>query len=162
MVLLEMLEEIEFLRDIEPQYLGHLASVARLKEYPAGVVLFHEGQDSAYIYLVSRGEVALEIHAPAGRSVAIARVRPGELLGWSPVLRLGPMTATARTMTPCRVIALGVEPLLHLCEHDPRFGLDFISRTAAALAQRLHATQKKYWTSRPRPATALRGVEKRN
>ena len=68
-------------------------------------------------------------------------VGKGELLGWSPLLGQVEMTATARAMQPTRLVSIDATQLLALCEHNPRFGLEFMKRTAQALSKRLSATR---------------------
>jgi CRP/FNR family cyclic AMP-dependent transcriptional regulator len=143
MVLLETLDEIRFLEGIAPEHLGRIASAGRLKEYPPGALLFCEGKHSDYIYLVARGEVGLEIRAADGGASPVQVIGPGELLGWSPILGPGPVTATARTRTTCRLIALDAKRMLAMCDAEPRFGMEFIRRTATALAGRLDATRRR-------------------
>jgi CRP/FNR family transcriptional regulator, cyclic AMP receptor protein len=152
MVLLDMLEDIAFLHDLSAGSLNSIASAGQLKEYPPHTLLFREGEKHPYIYLVSRGNVAVEILGSDGEAMTIQTVGPGELLGWSPVLEAGPMTATARTLSRCRVVALAADRMLALCAHDPRFGMEFIRRTAAALARRLDATRRRL------PSAVLRGL----
>jgi CRP-like cAMP-binding protein len=154
MVLLDMLEDLDFLRGTPPEHLGHLAALGQLQEHPAGTVLFREGEVSHHVYLVHQGEVLLEVQVPGRGPAPIQTVGPGELLGWSPVLRLGPMTATARTLSRCRLVALDAGPLLALCQRDPAFGLEFLRRTAAAIGRRLHGTRLRLLAQtagQPRP-----------
>jgi CRP-like cAMP-binding protein len=141
MVLLDMLEDIDFLRGLTPEYLGHIAALGQLQEHPANTVLFREGEGCGHVYLVGRGEIALEIQVPGKGPMLIRTAGPGELVGWSPLIRQGPMTATARTLTRCRLIALDVGGMLALCQRDPAFGMELIRRTAVALARRLHGTR---------------------
>jgi CRP-like cAMP-binding protein len=136
-----MLEDLDFLHGTAAEYLPLIASTAQLQEFPANTTVFREGQPCAWIYLVSQGSVALRIRVPGEQTVPIQTVGPGELLGWSPVLGLGPMTATAQTTDRCRLIALNVYQLLALCTEYPDFGLEFMRRMALALAKRLHATR---------------------
>jgi CRP-like cAMP-binding protein len=65
----------------------------------------------------------------------------GELLGWSPVLGLSNMTATARVLEPSTLVVLDAKQLVTLCEHNARFGYEFMRRTALALSHRLSATR---------------------
>jgi CRP/FNR family transcriptional regulator, cyclic AMP receptor protein len=141
MILLDMLEDFDFLRDLAPEHLRQVAEIGQLREYPPGTVLFHEGQASHEVYLVMRGEVTLEVDLPDRGAVPLQTVGPGEPLGWSPVLGLGPMTATARTLSWCRLIALDARRTLTLCADEPRFGVEFFRRMAATLARRLSATR---------------------
>jgi CRP-like cAMP-binding protein len=141
MVLLDELEKLSFLRHFAPVYQRQIASLARLAEYPAEAEIFTEGQMGQHIYLIVEGYVALHIHVPDQDGIQVHAVGPGQLLGWSPVLGLGPMTATARTLTPCRLAALDAARILALAESNPKFGREFYRCTAAALAERLRATR---------------------
>jgi CRP/FNR family cyclic AMP-dependent transcriptional regulator len=141
MVLLEMLEEHAFLKDIAPEYLGYLAAIGELREYLPDTILFQEGKESYYVYLLLDGKVELEMRVPGVGMMPIQTLGPGELLGWSPALKLGPMTATARTLTRCRVVALNVRRLLEICEESPHFGMEFMRRAAATTSHRLAATR---------------------
>jgi CRP-like cAMP-binding protein len=68
-------------------------------------------------------------------------VGAGDLLGISPVLGQTRMTATARTVAPTQALQLNVGQILTLCEHNPRFGYEFMRRAALAVAKRLNATR---------------------
>jgi CRP/FNR family transcriptional regulator, cyclic AMP receptor protein len=140
MILLDMLEDLDFLQGLAPEHLRQVARIGQLREYPPGAFLFQEGKHAHEVFLVMRGEISLEVELPGRGAVPIQTVGRGELLGWSPVLGLGPMTATARTRTWCRLIALDVGRTRDLCRDEPRFGVEFFQRLAAALARRLHAT----------------------
>lgn len=137
--MLDILRGVRFLHGIPDQYLQSIASIAEVREVRAGSVMFREGQTHPYIYLVIHGAVALEIWV-SGRTVKrVETVGDGELLGWSPTLAQPAMTATGRALQPTRVIAIDATQLVALCEHSPRFGFEFMRRTAQALAHRLGA-----------------------
>jgi CRP-like cAMP-binding protein len=139
--LLERLRPLRFVEGIPEEDLKRYAAVARLEEYPAGAVVFREGQQLTRIFLVSEGNIALEVRPPGEPARRLHTVGPGELLGWSPVLGGGPMTATARAMALTRLVAFDAAQVLAQCHHDPRFGFLFMKRTAEALAARLNATR---------------------
>jgi CRP-like cAMP-binding protein len=150
MILLDELENVSYWRDLCPRYFRHIAALAQLVEFPADTVLFRERQSAPHIYFVLEGEVALTIQAAGERLIALDQVGPGELLGWSPLLRLGPMTATARTLTRCRLTALDADQVLARCQDDPAFGAEFFRCLAAVLARRLSATRRRL-PAAPRP-----------
>ena len=141
MVLLDMLEGLGFLEGVAPEHLRRLASAAELKEFPAGGVVFHEGQTCDWVYVIRQGTVGLEVEAPGPAAVPFQTLGPGELLGWSPLLGLGPMTATARARDRCRLLAINVQKAEALCESDPRFGVELMKRIGRTVARRLHATR---------------------
>ena len=141
MILLDELEDLSLLRHFSPIYRKLLAAMAEPKACQKGDCIFREGQNEHKVYVVVEGEVALEIRVPDLDVVRVHRVGPGDLLGWSPVLGRGPMTATARALTPCRLAALDAERIRALAERDTRFGLEFFRSMTIALAERLRATR---------------------
>jgi CRP-like cAMP-binding protein len=140
-MLLETLRHIRFLEGLPPEQLQQVASLARLEEYRRGALIFREGQRLERIFLVAEGSVSLEICAPGQGCKRIQTIGPGELLGWSPVLGQGPMTATARALVPTQLAVLDAARVVALCRHDPEFCFTFLWRTAEALASRLNATR---------------------
>ncbi len=141
MVLAEELDNVAFVRQFTPAHQRKLAGLARLKEYQAEDVLFAEGEHCPDVYLVLDGEVGLEIRVPGCGVIDVHHVEPGGLLGWSPVLGGGAMTATAICTSRCRVAALSADAVVALADRDPRFGLEFFRCLSAALAERLRATR---------------------
>ena len=141
MVPLEEMKQIRFLEDLSDDHLRQLASIADLQVVPAKAVVFREGQTCPSAFLVVEGNVALEINVPGREIRQLQTIGAGELLGWSSVLGMGPMTATGRCLTPSRLLALNATQLSALMAHDPGFGCEFLRRTAKALASRLSATR---------------------
>lgn len=139
--LLEILRGIRFLHDIDDAHLRLLVPITEVKQVPAGSTLFREGQDHSQIYLVIDGSIALDVRVSGQETKRLQTVGPGELLGWSPVLGQVEMTATARVLRPSRIVAIDAAQLLAICEHDPKFGFEFMRRTARALSKRLAATR---------------------
>ena len=136
-----ILRENEFLRGVADEHLAKLAEVARVVDVPTGHVVFREGEPAANIYLVEEGNVSLEICAPGVGCRRILTASGGDLLGWSPVLAQSKLTATARALTPAKLVQISAGQVLTLAEHDPRFGYIFMQRAALALAKRLVATR---------------------
>lgn len=139
--ILDLLESVRFLHDIPETYLEPIAAISQVREFPAGAVLFREGQDHSSIYLIVEGAVALEVRVVGQSTRRLQTVGEGELLGWSPLLSQAEMTATARALRDTRAVTIEAAQLIAQFEHNPRFGLEFIRRTAQALSQRLNATR---------------------
>jgi CRP-like cAMP-binding protein len=118
-----------------------LAGLLAPREFAAGSVIFSEGDDQPWLYLVVAGEVALEMCVPARGCTRILTLGPGDLLAWSAVLGEGRMTATAIAVRTTRVLAASGRDLVALCEADHQFGYEFMRALAAALSKRLVATR---------------------
>jgi CRP-like cAMP-binding protein len=141
MVPLHVLDKLAFFEGFPPDYLKPLVGVAKVVELPADEVVFSEGQKSPNIFVVIEGKVALEIWVTGHGATTIQTVGPGRLLGWTPILSHGMMTATARVVEPCRLVAFNAMQVLEACGQNPKFGMEFMRRTALALARRLSATR---------------------
>ncbi len=141
MLVLDKLDQLNFCKGLSFEYQRRLFAAGEIKEYQPGERLFFEGQNSKEIYLLADGQVILETSIPGQDPMRLQMVGPGELLGWSPVLGLGVMTATARAITPCHLLALDAERILSMAEEDPKFVLEFMRRVAITLARRLNATR---------------------
>ena len=137
----EFLKALAFLAPATDDELRRLVPAGRVEQHFAGTVLFREGDHLPHVFVIVAGTVALEINGTDHRPRRFQTVGPGELLGWSPLLGSGPMTATARALTDVRVVVLDAKAVLDLCDRDPKFGSQFMRRTAAAIAARLSATR---------------------
>jgi CRP/FNR family transcriptional regulator, cyclic AMP receptor protein len=140
-VLPEQLRQFQFLQDIEDEHLRHLAAIARLVEFPANKVLYREGQVVSNVYLILSGSVSIEICAAGIGCRRIMTVSAGDLLGISPAVGQSRSTGTVRTLAATRAIELNASQVLTLCEHNPRFGYEFMRQVAVAISQRLGATR---------------------
>ncbi|MEQ8789621.1 MAG: cyclic nucleotide-binding domain-containing protein [Pirellulaceae bacterium] len=138
---LEVLRRLRVLEGLDDEHLTLLAAVAEEVSYPAGAVIFREGELARDIYLIVDGSVSLEVCGASVGCRRILTVTEGELLGWSPVLEQTRLSATARALEPTRAVRLSGKQVLTLCEHDARFGYEFMRRAALALANRLNATR---------------------
>jgi CRP-like cAMP-binding protein len=141
MLVLDKLDKLNFCKGLSPEYQFRLFAAGEIKAYQPGERLFFEGQSSQEIYVLADGEVALETSIPGQDPMPFQTVGQGELLGWSPVLGLGVMSATARAITPCYALALNVDEILSWSDKDPKFVLEFMRRVAMTLARRLNATR---------------------
>jgi hydrogenase maturation protease len=137
----ELLRGLAFLSPLTDDEASTLAAAATVECHPEGTVLFREGDTLRTVWVVVSGEVGIEVRGADRRPRRLQTVGAGELLGWSPVLARGYMTATARALTGVRLLALNADAVLGLCEADPRFGYQFMKRVAAAVASRLNATR---------------------
>ena len=137
----EFLKRLAFLAPATDDEIRQFAAVAAFETYPAGAALFREGDRLRHFSIIVSGTVAIEISGPDRRPRRIHTVSTGELLGWSPVLGSGAMTATARAITDIQLVALDASAVLTVCDADPRFGYLFMRRIAIALAARLNSTR---------------------
>lgn len=71
--------------------------------YPAGAVLFVEGEQPRGIFVLCRGRVKLSIGASNGKTLIVKIAEPGELLGASATVSGKPYEMTAETIDPSQI-----------------------------------------------------------
>ena len=71
--------------------------------YPAGAVLFVEGQSPRGIFVLCKGRVKLSICSTDGKTLILKIAEPGEVLGLSASVSGKPYELTAETVDPCQV-----------------------------------------------------------
>jgi len=134
------LQEIEFLRDMQPQYLEKIADISKVCDFDEFDTVFRDGEQAENLYMVISGNVHVESAIGGGHYQHIITLGPGELVGWSSLLG-GRYTTRARTPDSARLLEIKVKPLMAACNRDPQFGFEFMSRTTEALARRLSRTR---------------------
>jgi CRP/FNR family cyclic AMP-dependent transcriptional regulator len=83
-----------------------LADFQKIKftsSYPAGSVLFVEGQVPRGVYMLCKGRIKLTMTSPAGKTVISRVVEAGELLGLHSAISGDAHEVTAETLQPCQV-----------------------------------------------------------
>ena len=138
-------------RELEPRYLALLAEVAMFKEFPAGEIIFREGDPANRFYLVLDGAVALESASPDRPPVVLQTIGRDDVLGWSWLFPPYYWHFDARAITPTKAIFFYGTWLRESCERDRDFGYEMINRMSAVMIERLQATRKKLAEVESRP-----------
>lgn len=139
--MLAALRQLPFFDGFTDEMLLPSLPISRLVEFPAGTVIFRQGDPARDIYFVLEGTVALELCGSAVGCRRLMTVGKRELLGWSPILEQEHLTATARTTSPVQAIEINGPELVNFCRANPQIGFELMKRTAIALAKRLNATR---------------------
>ena len=140
-VSIDSLRTIQFLQSFTDENLQSILDISELFLFDQGEILFREGNRAEFVYLIVFGNVSLEICAAGIGCKRILTIGPGEMLGCSTILEQSQLNETATALETTSVLRIKGEALLTLCEHDPKFGLTLMRRTALALAKRLDATR---------------------
>jgi CRP/FNR family cyclic AMP-dependent transcriptional regulator len=143
-ILINALRDARFFRGVATHYLEDLADIAHLDEFEEGDVVFREGESVENVYVVTNGEVALEVSASGIDPQHVYTVASGESLGWSALFDRSKRTATAVATAPTSVFRFGGEELLELCDANPNLGYAIMRQTAIALSQRLQKMRARF------------------
>ena len=138
---LDILKSMDFFQGIEPHHLQALAEITEVVDFGPDEIIFREGEIGDTVYLIEAGQIAIEIFVPSRGRATILTLGPGQLLGWSPLFSHNPNTATGRTVTMTRALALDATKLRALSDMDQALGCAIAWRIAEVIAGRLNATR---------------------
>ena len=140
--LIKKLQGIGFLHGVDPGHLQQIASISEVCVYDSQEILFHEGEEAEYVYLVVSGKIMLELCPSTIYRKNLLSIGPGEMLGWSSFVEQRNYASTGVVVAPTQLIRIDGKQLRAICDKDPEFGYDFMHRIMRALAKRLTIT----WT----------------
>lgn len=131
-----VLREQPFCAGLQSEHLATLVGCARNLLFRAGELLMREGQHEDRLYLIRRGQVALEIQQPGGGSLCVETLGAGDVLGVSCI-------TPHRSHLDCRaqgnVVALALDNacLIRKMGEDPRLGYAISMRLLDLTYERL-------------------------
>jgi CRP-like cAMP-binding protein len=134
----DLLRDHPFTKGFWPEHVARLAGMASEVFFPAGELIFQEGDHSSLFYLIISGNVALEVQSP-GRPVRVSTLFAGEVLGWSSVTGDNGKQFQARALEEVHALAFDGARLQHACEGDFAFGFRFMRGILSVTTDRLHA-----------------------
>ena len=107
------------------------------QDFPAGAVLFEEGQPGDFMYVVQSGEV--EIRRMVGESERVLAVLPpGEFFGEMAILNGRPRSATAVCRTAARLLVIEGKTFEAMLRARPEIALRIIRSIATRLDNANH------------------------
>ena len=140
----EQLRRFPFFAGLTADHLRGIAMIAEEVSFPAKTLIFSEGEEAQYLYILVTGEV--ELLYSGGNEGAIAdtyvgSIVQGEVFGISTMVGPFLLTASARSEVPTDTIRIEAAGLRALCEVDHGLGYILMQHLAQALSLRLHETR---------------------
>lgn len=133
---LQVLRHLTFFNGLRKSDLEVIEPYFQSQAYPAGAVVFEQGDAAEYLYLVVRGEVVICYKPDDGEPMTVARVQPGGIFGWSAAVGNGTYTSGAVCEMESEVLRVRGSDLRLICEQHPRAGKIILERLADVIAER--------------------------
>jgi CRP/FNR family cyclic AMP-dependent transcriptional regulator len=138
----ELLAAHPFVVGMEEPQLNLIAECAvNVAKFAADQVIFHAGGVARVLYLLHRGDVALEVVAPGAGTRIIGTLHGGDALGWSWLFPPYRWAFDARALAPTEAVVIDGEKLRRRAEADHELGYQVVWRVAREMADRLQATR---------------------
>ena len=127
------LESCNLFRQLRPEDLRFLQSVAVERVFAAGVEIFHEGDQGDGFYVLKDGQV--EISTLQTTRQVFSRIEPGGIFGEMAVIEDRPRSATAIARRASTVFFLRRDDILKLIESSPAFSLALLREISGRLRE---------------------------
>jgi CRP-like cAMP-binding protein len=94
------------LAGVSPEDVRRLVAVAEQRTFRRGQVVFHDDDEADALHLVARGRYAVRVTTPAGGSLLLAVVGPGDAFGELALVSAGGRGATVQALSDGETLAL--------------------------------------------------------
>jgi len=145
---IRILSKFPIFERLTDEELDRIADLCREEVYEAGATILEEGGAADYLYLLEEGEVVLEMElelqpyaSPKQTTIEVAT--PGEVFGWSALVKPHTWTLSARCLERAKVIVIKGSDLLDLFEREPHIGYQMTAMVSQIIASRLKDTREK-------------------
>lgn len=142
----ELLRTPSALEPLTPEDARQVVAFMRLVTFPAGTVLFREGDKvgTSYMLLILEGEVTIDVGAqPGDESVTISALGPGSILGEMSLLDNAPRSAQCTAISPVVAAGLSRGGLERLVEEHPKVAARLLIAVAQRLADRVRSLSQQ-------------------
>lgn len=137
------LAEEGFFAGLDTNYMDFLVAQAERFHADQNRILFRHGNRAKWFYLISSGEISIEIPAIEGPTLELQSLGAGRILGWSWLIPPYKWSFQARAAEPSELIAINGVAVLERCEADPRFGYELFKRFSALMSRRLGEARER-------------------
>jgi CRP/FNR family transcriptional regulator len=103
---------------LSPRAAHHLDEIRRASSFPAGAILFMEGEQARGVHIICQGRVKLLTTNSEGKTLIFKIARPGEILGLNAALSGTPHEITAETLQPAQLAYLSREDFLRFIKEN--------------------------------------------
>jgi signal transduction histidine kinase len=142
---------------LEDRELEEVASLTKLRTYPANHVLCHEGAYEDVLYVVADGGIVVTQKLIEGEEDRILRFGGrGAVVGEMALIQSAPRAATVKTTSECTVLEMKKEDFETILRRSPRMAIDLIRITL----DRLRSNDQRMITDLQKTNKILRQLDR--
>ncbi|HNO30943.1 MAG TPA: cyclic nucleotide-binding domain-containing protein [Anaerolineales bacterium] len=134
--MLDILPIIPLFQDLSPAETEQIKPLFESKSYPAGMVIFEQGDPATHLYLILEGAVSVRYKPYDGATMTLTRLRSGDVFGWSAVIGSAKFTSSIWSETQLEILRIHKNDLWDLVNTYPEFGKTIINRFARMVSPR--------------------------
>jgi CRP-like cAMP-binding protein len=128
--------DIPFLKNLSQEQLDLIAPRFERFVVPAGTVIFQQGDEAAYLYIILRGTVTIRFKPYDGPQIVVTHLHAGDVFGWSSVIGNKVYTSGVISKTELEAVRVLGANLRQLCVEHPTAGCAVLEKLAEAVSPR--------------------------
>jgi CRP-like cAMP-binding protein len=128
--------ENPFFRGLTREQLDLIAPLFVPFSAQPGAVIFKQGDEATYLYLIQTGSVTIQYKPYDGPIITLDHLQSGEIFGWSSVVGGPTYTSDAISTGNVEALRLRGPDLLRLCSEHPQAGYAILDRLAEVVSPR--------------------------
>ena len=134
------LAQLPLFNDLSAEQLELLQPLVEICSYSKDTIVFEQGQEAIYLYIVMSGDVSVRYKPYDGTALTVATVHSGGVFGWSAALGRDNYTSGALCLTDCTAYRIAGKKLHLLCEKYPETGVIILEKLTTVITERLRNT----------------------
>jgi CRP-like cAMP-binding protein len=139
MVSADWLKKTELFEALDESELSAILSHSRVESCPEGRIIFQEGEEATYLYVLIEGTIDLSVKAQEKVAVMASQTRTeGSVFGIPSLLEPYRYNVTAKCLVPSKILRIEADHLKRRMEEDPRLGMAIIKKLARIYFNRLN------------------------
>lgn len=139
--IIKTLQEHAFFYHLSEETVAYIASCGYEKVFRPEEMIGQEGTPANDFYIVQKGKIAIQIHAPHQGAITVHTVSQGDIVGWSWLFPPYEWCFDIKALEATSVIALDGKCLRNKCEEDHELGYALMKKFSHIMIQRLRETR---------------------
>jgi CRP-like cAMP-binding protein len=135
------IKQADLFRGVKMDFLKKVMDVTLRESYPAGAVLFEDGDPAAYLFILINGRIELSM-GEAEKQIHIGS-QTGESFGWAGLVGRETFRASGRCLEKVDLLRIDVNRFKQLLDEYREDGFIFYQNLSEALGKRLMQSYQK-------------------
>ena len=139
----KVINSLPIFKSFSPDQVKLIEPLMEFCSFPADMVIFQQGDQAEYFYILTSGEIALHFKPYDGPSLVITKISSGGVFGWSAALNRAAYNAAAVTIKEITAIRMEAIKLKKLCATDPETTFLFLESLVAIISDKLKVSHQE-------------------
>ena len=130
---LDFLENIPLFSHLDNKLMERLARASKFRQLAKGEMLFLQGDESGFAYVVRSGEISIVLSSYDGRDMVINKMRPGDIFGELGILTSQPRSTSAVARAQSEILVIPAAAFIAVVDAEPSLARRILKITAERL-----------------------------